>query len=247
MTSTTQRFPRLRQFLAARLSPTELFGLHITAGLALILVAGTLFGFLAHQVVSDAPLTLLDARLARHFHGYAESGWTVLMLALTHAHATVPLLVLAGLFGLYLFGARAYYWLLALAIAVPGGMTLNVLLKQIFQRLRPQFEDPVVTLTTYSFPSGHANGATLLYGMLAAYCVSRQKSRAARLATCLAAAAMAMLVAFSRVYLGAHYLTDVVAGMIEGCAWLTLCLSATITLRRHRRRAGRGGASASQG
>lgn len=242
----TQRFPRTRQFVAARLSPTELYGLHLTAGLVLIVVAGTLFGFLAHHVVTASPLTLLDARLAQHFHGYADSGWTVLMLAVTHAHATVPLLVLAGLFGLYLFGARAYYWLLTLVVAVPGGMTLNVLLKQIFQRMRPQFDEPVVMLTTYSFPSGHANGATLLYGMLAAYCISRQRTRTARVLTCVAAATMAILVAFSRVYLGAHYLTDVVAGIIEGCAWLTLCLTATATLRRRKLLSQRQGAQPGQ-
>ena len=233
-----QVLSRSRQFLAARLTPGEVYGLYLTAGVVLIMAAGLVFGFLAYGVASEAPLTLLDARLAQHFHRYADSGWTVLMLALTNAHATLPLLVWAALFGIYLYSARAHYWLLTLALAVPGGMTLNVLLKHTFQRMRPQFDEPLVTLTTYSFPSGHANGATLLYGMLAAYWVCRCTRPAARVAICTAAAAMVLLVAFSRVYLGAHYFSDVVAGIFGGSAWLTLCVTATSTLRRHRSRQG---------
>jgi undecaprenyl-diphosphatase len=233
-----QRFPRVQRFVAARLSPAEVFGLHLSAGLALLLVAAGMFAFIAHNVVVQAPLTVLDLRIAARFHTYANSGWTVFMLAITHAHATVPLLIWAALFGLYLAGVRAYYWLLTLAVTVPLGMLLNVGLKHIFQRARPAFDEPLVMLTTYSFPSGHAAGSTLLYGVLAAYCVCRLRSRAARCAACIAATTMVLLVCLSRVYLGAHFLSDVMAGITVGICWLTVCITATATFRRHRMRGG---------
>lgn len=229
-----QRFPRLQRFLAARLSPGEVYGLHLSAGLAMILAAGGIFAFIAYHVVTHAPLTVLDLQLAQQFHDFAGSRWTVLMLALTHAHASVPLLILAALFGVYLYGVRAYYWMLAVAATVPLGMLLNVMLKNIFQRARPQFDEPLITLATYSFPSGHAAGSTLLYGVVAAYCVCTFKHRAARILACCAASAMVLLVALSRVYLGAHYLSDVMAGITVGIGWLAVALTAIATLPRRR-------------
>lgn len=230
-----QRFPSVQRFLAARLSPAEVYGLHLTAGLALILAAAGIFAFIAHNVVTQAPLTVLDMRLAQQFHSYAHSGWTVFMLAITHAHATVPLLVLAGLFAIYLYGQRAYDWVATVVATVPVGMMLNVALKHIFQRARPHFEEPLVVLATYSFPSGHAAGSTLLYGVIAAYCVCRLRSQVARIGACTAAATMVLLVCLSRVYLGAHYLSDVMAGITVGIAWLTVCITAVATLKRQRR------------
>lgn len=229
-----QRFPRFSQFLAARLSPYQVYGLHLSAGLALVLAACGIFALIAHNVMLHAPLTVLDMQLAERFNSYTPGGWTVFLLALTHAHATVPLLIWVALFCAYLYGVRHYQWLLTVALTVPSGMLLNVMLKNQFQRMRPQFDEPLVMLTTYSFPSGHANGATLLYGVVAAYCVCQLRSRAARIGACCAAATLALLVAFSRVYLGAHYLSDVMAGMVEGIGWSALCITLVATLRRRR-------------
>ena len=126
-------------------------------------------------------------------------------------------------------------WLLTLLMAVPGGMLLNVLLKSVFQRARPHFDDPLLILDSYSFPSGHTVAATLFYGVLAAYLISLPGMRwGRRLAAALSAVLMVALVALSRVYLGVHYLSDVLAGAAEGCAWLTVCVTASASLRRHR-------------
>ena len=81
-------------------------------------------------------------------------------------------------------------------------------------------------------PSGHTVAATLLYGVLACYFTRRAHSWGARAAIIAAACAMVLLVAGSRLYLGAHYLSDVMAGMLEGCAWLAICVTSVATLRR---------------
>ncbi len=229
-----KRFPRLHRHLAARFSAAEVFGLHLTLGAAAVLLAGWGFGMIAGEVVAGAPLTLLDVRLAHWFHLHKHSGWTPLMLFITHWHQQAGILAMALGFALYLRARRAGWWLLALLLAVPGGMLMNVLLKYTFQRGRPSFDEPLVTLATYSFPSGHASGATLFYGFLAAYLVCMVRHAGARGAVLGGALAMVALVALSRVYLGAHYLSDVLAGIAFGGAWLAICITAISTLRRRR-------------
>ena len=229
-----KRFPRLHHFLAARFNPAGIFGLHLSLGALAMLAAGWGFGLLAHAVVAGAPLTLLDVRLAIWFHHHAHSGWTPFMLFITTWHQQAGILAMALVLALYLRAQGAYYWLLGLVLTVPGGMLLNVLLKYTFHRARPSFDDPLVRLASYSFPSGHASGAALFYGFLAAYLVGVLAQTGARVVLLCAAAGMVALVALSRVYLGAHYLSDVLAGVAFGAAWLALCITAVSTFRRRR-------------
>ncbi len=233
------RFPRLHKHVAARFSVDGAFGLHLTIGAAVMLMMGWIFGQIAEEVVEGEPLTQLDVYLAEWFHQFADSVWTPFMLFITHWHQQAGILAMALALALYLRLRKERYWLLALLLTVPGGMLLNVLLKYTFQRPRPIFDEPLVTLTTYSFPSGHASGSALFYGFLAAYMVCalpRFKQRA--LVACLALV-MVALVALSRVYLGAHYLSDVLAGVAFGASWLAVCITAMSTLRRRARPADR--------
>lgn len=175
-------------------------------------------------------ITLLDLRVAQWFHAHAFEPLTSFMLGVSLLHSTAGALLLAAGFALYLWRRAARRWLLALLLSVPGGMLLNVLLKYVFQRSRPVFEHPLVTLASYSFPSGHTVAATLLYGVLASYLVTERRQAAALVVP--PSVLMVLLVAASRVYLGAHYLSDVLAAMAEGVAWLALCITATSAWRR---------------
>lgn len=232
-----QRFPRFSAFLARRLAPEGVFGLHLSAGVAALLCGAALFGALASAVASQAPITRLDAQLAQYFHTHARPAWTMFMLAVTHLHSQLGVLAMASVLGGYFYRERLHYWLLALAASVPGGMLVNVLLKYSYQRVRPQFDAPLVSLSTYSFPSGHTSGAMLFYGLLVAFLFSRVRAWPARVAIVLLALALVALVGLSRVYLGAHYLSDVLAAAAFGLAWLAVCVTATSTLRRHRAQA----------
>ena len=227
-------FTRLHRFAAARFSPEGEYGLHLTIGVALLLAATAAFARVASAVFSGAPITLLDAELANwlHAHAHASEGLRQFMLLVTHMHSTPGMLVLATLAALWLYRVGQRYWLLALVTAVPGGMMLNVALKHTFERSRPQFEEPLLTLATYSFPSGHTVAATLLYGLLACYVARHARSWTGRLVPALAAALMVALVGMSRMYLGVHYLSDVLAAVAEGCAWLAVCITGAATLNR---------------
>lgn len=229
-----QRFPRLHRHLAARLDPEHALGLHLTVGIALLALAAWLFGAIASEVVAQANITLIDLRLANWFHQFADSAWTPFVHLITNWHHPLGIGLMAALLAAWWYRRGERYWVLALLCAVPGGLLLNVLLKYIFQRARPHFDEPLVNLATFSFPSGHTSGATVLYGMLAAWLVCHCRAKALQGLIVAAAVFMVAAVALSRLYLGAHYLSDVLAGMAVGGAWLAVCITSVSTLRRQR-------------
>jgi undecaprenyl-diphosphatase len=227
---------RLQKIPAARLDPQARSGLTLTAGIALLLVAVCSFGLVAASVTGGGAITVLDLRLASWFHEHAAAGLTPVFLLLTHLHSIASMSLFGALLGLYFYRKQARYWLLLTLIAVPGGMLLNALLKFAFMRARPSFHDPILTLLTYSFPSGHTAATTVFYGIIAAYLCGKTSGWRAPCAIAAAALLMVLLVGLSRIYLGVHYFSDVLAAMAESCAWLVVCIAAVAMLRRRRER-----------
>ena len=129
------------------------------------------------------------------------------------------------LFALLLFFAWKRWWpsLVTLIIAVPGGMLLNEWVKVLVHRHRPFVDGPFVDWSGYSFASGHTIGATLLYGQLLLFLLPLLKTRHSRVLCIFSAASLVLLVGFTRIALGAHFLTDVLAAIFFGIIWLMLC------------------------
>ncbi|HEV7744070.1 MAG TPA: phosphatase PAP2 family protein [Pyrinomonadaceae bacterium] len=180
---------------------------------------------ISEDIVNHEPITTTDIELSNWLHSHATPLLTKAMFVATLFGSTAIGACIAIAFGLYLIRRRHFYWLVALVTAVPGGGLLNKLLKYIFHRPRPLFPDPLLTLSSYSFPSGHTMTATVLYGVIAAYLLSKAKNWRWRVFILLATVSLIVIVGFSRMYLGAHYLSDVLAAIGEGLAWLTLCLT----------------------
>lgn len=204
------------------------------AGWSAFAFAGALFFAIAWNVTASTSLVALDARIATWLHAHATAPLTALMLAVTHLNSTAGITLWSVVFAVVLARLRERYWILTLALSVCGAMLLNLLLKGAYERLRPHFDDPLVTLGTYSFPSGHTTAAVAFYGVLAAFLVSRFYDTRKRAACVAGAIAAVALVAFSRMYLGAHYLSDVVAAVCSSTAWLVLCLAGGHALARGR-------------
>lgn len=223
------------RFLRARLSPEGYLGLHLTTGALVLVAAGAFFGAIAGQVTAGAPITVLDLQIAQWLHARATPALTSALLLLTHLHGITAISIWTIVLACYLTSRREWYWLLSTAVAVAGGMLLNVAMKYAFHRARPSFDEPLLTLSTYSFPSGHTAASTLFYGVLAAYLCSRVCGHAKRVLIVAAAMMLVALVGFTRMYLGVHYFTDVAAAMAEGCAWLALTLTTVSTFRRRGR------------
>lgn len=192
------------------------------------MICGALFLAIAWNVSARSALVAFDLRAAHWLHADARANAATarFFLVLTDLHSPVGIALLGAIFGAVLWRLRERYWLLTLAVSVAGGLFVNFVLKMAYERLRPRLDEPLVSLESYSFPSGHTAGAVLFYGVLAAFLVSRFFDWRARAASVAGACVMVVLVAFSRVYLGAHYVSDVVAAACSSLAWLTLCLSA---------------------
>lgn len=176
----------------------------------------------------------LDSDVAYWLHRHPQDLLTQVLLLLTSAHGVAGATALSLAVAAFLLKEKHWYWLLALALTVPGGMLLNALLKHSYQRVRPRFDNPLLTLGSYSFPSGHTANATLFYGFLAAFLVSRVRDWRWRGLIIALALGMIALVGFSRMYLGVHYLSDVVAAFVVMLAWLAVCLYSVDALRRRR-------------
>lgn len=188
-----------------------------------VLACAGILLFLALQVILQGPLTRVDQEVTLFFALRRQEWLTRLTLFVADAHETIRVLGATALIAMWRFWRRDLRDVRLLAV-VPAGMLLNLGLKHLVQRPRPVLEEPLVHISTYSFPSGHAIASTVFYGALCALVFAHTRSPVWRTLAVLAAMAMVLLVSFSRVYLGAHYLSDVIAGAAEGLACLLLFL-----------------------
>lgn len=196
--------------------------LHARAALPLLVLGGGAFAALAADLLLQGPVTAADAGVSRWLYRNAGAAFTALMAAFSAVHGTWPLLAMSAAAVLALWWRRQRAWAAALVLCVPGGMLLNYAVKHAFQRARPAF-DGAAAIASYSFPSGHAAGATLWWGFMLVWLFAHRADGRTRIAGATLAAAMVLLTALSRVYLGAHYLSDVLAAIGEAAAWLALC------------------------
>jgi undecaprenyl-diphosphatase len=122
------------------------------------------------------------------------------------------------------------------ALTMIGAGLLNITLKLAFKRPRPV---PFFNLSppeTYSFPSGHSLTSAVFFGALAAILTARIKSKRVRLAIWIVSTTMFLLIGLSRIYLGVHYTTDVIAGFVAALIWILVVRFVEIGLVRRRRR-----------
>jgi undecaprenyl-diphosphatase len=225
-------------FIGRRLSPGEYLGLYLTVGLFLSLGAAALFAVIAHGVVQERGLTSLDERIKDDLHAHALASpatrtW-VEFLTEMGSFRTLSLLGV-GVALLLLIRRRqrlALVWLIALA----GSGLLDAWLKSLFQRERPSFEVSFVKEPTLSFPSGHSMASIVAYGMLGYLLMMVTSGRWPRIAIVAALSLLVLGIGFSRVYLGAHYFSDVLGGFLAGTVWLACCISSIETVRRRKRR-----------
>ncbi len=211
-------------------------GLILVVGFVLALGAGALFAAIADGVLDDKTV-LLDEQFGTWLLSTATPTRSLILFTLTQL-AGLPVVVIStcvasGL--LWRNGRRRHAVLLLVAVA--GAGVLNVLLKGIFVRPRPTFPDIYYQEIGFSFPSGHAMLSVVLYGTLAYVIGKTLPSRRARIVLAVGAAIIALIIGFSRIYLGVHYLSDVLAGWSAGLCWLAACILADefVAMRFQRR------------
>ncbi|WDZ95802.1 phosphatase PAP2 family protein [Herbaspirillum sp. WKF16] len=155
------------------------------------------------------------------FHAHACPLLDQVMVAITHMGSALVLAPLEIVFLCWLLGRRRTAIAIFLAAAVGGGAALNSVFKGVFLRSRPELWGTLVSEHSYSFPSGHAMHTMALFVALAF--AFRNEARGRWHFPFGLGLVFVFLVGFSRVYLGVHYPSDVLAGWMAAIAWVALC------------------------
>jgi membrane-associated phospholipid phosphatase len=178
------------------------------------------------------PLAGIDHGVALWFHAHLTPTFVSVLRGITEFGSSEWIAIVLSIAVLFFVFKRWWPSLLMTVVAIPGGMLLNEWIKILVHRHRPFADGWFVDWSGYSFASGHTIGATLLYGQLALFFIPVIKSRGGRVLLFSAATFVIVLVGFSRIALGAHYLTDVLAGIFLGTSWLALCVLVSRPLQR---------------
>jgi len=207
--------------IPARPSPEGFLALCPALGLGLFLLGGLIFGILAYNVRTNGPLLAWDIPIDQSLHIYATHdswlGFDAMRFSGSLGREIAGAVTV--LLGLYWLWKRHWRALSMLLIGVAGGGIWFERLSNMFGRHRPVFPDPLDPLPGPGFPSGHSMTAILLYWLILDLILPRLPSWRWRLLAALDAALIILLVGYSRLYMGSHYLTDVLGGYTFGLAW----------------------------
>ncbi len=194
--------------------------------LALVITAAVLsaiaFARIAEDYLTNDPLARWDVSFARWLSGERSTLGTDLFRVLTFLGSPAAVLTIAAAVCIVLYRRRQLVEAVLLPVVLGGGELLNLILKLSFHRSRPELG--FVELDTYSFPSGHAMISTAGYGALT-YLAWIHLGNGRRLMLLAGTLVLVALIGFSRLYLGVHYLSDVLAGVAGGAFWLSVSIA----------------------
>lgn len=205
-----------------------------------VLVAGTWSFIELADEVREGTTNDLDKKLLRAFRNPNDLSDPLgprsveeAVRDITALGSVMVLSLVTGAVAGFLLLTRKYHALLLLAAALSGGLLLNSSLKAFFNRPRPEYVTALHHVDSYSFPSGHSLLAAVIYLTLGALLARLVARRPLKIYVLGFAAFLSFLVGVSRVYLGVHYPTDVLAGWTVGLLWAILCwLTARYLQRR---------------
>ena len=198
--------------------------------------AGLFFALWSWLVLDGQALPNFDLACAKYWRDWSEvhQGPWEFMVFLTDLGGVASMTLLAIMGSIWQTAIKHRTLAIAWLGIVIGGGLLDQGCKKVFNRDRPleSLRDRAVLETNKSYPSGHSMGCAIGYGMLAYALILPQRRRPRRRAALLLMTALVLAIGFSRIYLRAHWFSDVVGGWTIGIAWLFLCLG---WLERRRR------------
>ena len=229
-----RRVAIISRFLASRLDRQSYLGLHLTLSLILASLAVWASSALLDAVLDNATLVHLDIMIDAWVHARANPTGLIVSRAISDG-GSPAVMALIGVIGGIVLIVRGRTTRLATWVAVfGGGWILERVLKIVVHRTRPAFTPTRASEFTMSFPSGHSMMCIMAIGMLVyVLLVPNPPARPWREVLVGVAASIVLAVGISRVYLGAHYPSDVLGGYAFGIAWLAVCVGVSgIALHR---------------
>ena len=209
------------RFVVARFQPSAALGLSLTVGLVVIGLTGWAFGAITQDVLGHEEAIRLDGPANRFFIHHRTAGLTTAMKALTFLGSAPVLIGLIGAVGLAWWWRRRTWRPLAVAVgAWIGSAILTDTVKALIDRARPPATEWIGTASGGSFPSGHTSDSVAVYGILAALVAASTPYWSRKVGLWAGALIVWVVVGITRLYLGVHWLTDVLGGYALGGLWL---------------------------
>ncbi len=219
-------YPNAWHFISRRFSREEPFGVRLTIGAAISFVFLYLFLGIVEDLIFKDPLVKSDLRVMSLLQIFRASAFDHVMLFFTYLGNWQIVIAGTALLATYLALSRRWPWCVALLVSIVGGEGIVWAIKSLSGRPRPDLANALVPAQGPSFPSGHAFVAFAFYGLVAWFVINHVKVWWARLLLALLAAIGIVALGFSRVYLGVHWPSDVLASFAAGAAWLTILITA---------------------
>lgn len=192
-----------------------------SVAISLCILFGVAFIFIVTAILSET-INSFDRSIIDTIQGLETPWLTPIMLTFTFIGSTkVVMLLIIAVTALLLWGMRARRQAYFFFFAMIGTGVLNQTLKFIFKRVRPEFHR-LIEVGGYSFPSGHTMMSFSFYLLLAYILWRRTRSTSGKVALVAFAIVMFSMIAISRIYLGVHYPSDILGGMMASAFWLTL-------------------------
>jgi undecaprenyl-diphosphatase len=195
----------------------------LAVAVAAALFAALAYARIAEDYLTNDPLARWDVSFAHWLSEHRSGVGTDFFRVFTDIGSPAGALAIGTVACLILYRRRRLVDAALIPLVLAGAELLNTVLKLAFHRPRP--EVAFVHLDTYSFPSGHAMVSTAMYGALAYLAWSRVRTGRGRFALVAGTVVLLSLICFSRLYLGVHYLSDVLAGAAGGAFWLALAIA----------------------
>ena len=211
-------------------------GVFLVGGAVIAIIATIAFAEIAETVLAGGTQAF-DVAVLQWLHAHQHPLLTQLMVEMTYLGTGTVVIVVVGVAALFLWHTEHKHSARLLLAATIGNIVLNGTLKFVYHRARPTVFEWQTTAVSSSFPSGHAMSATVVYGTVAYLLMRLQKHVWAKALTLCTAVLLVLLICLTRLYLGVHYPSDVLGGIVVGLAWAAFCmatLEASLAIARQR-------------
>ncbi len=211
-----------KKLLKNRLNSKLFTGLPLTGLVIIFLIFLSTFVGITQQVVTSAPITKIDVAFDNFLYSIRTPAMAQVFYSITWFANQMTIIVLATLSLLYLYFKKEGAYLYSLALTLAGTETSVYLIKIFINRQRPLADIAYYIESSLSFPSGHASIAIAFYGFITYYVIRHILQKGNKLFIISTGATLITLIGFSRLYLGVHFLSDVLGGFLIGGLWLVV-------------------------
>lgn len=209
------------------LQSPDLLMRHPASSATLIIICIMIFGILAYFVQQNGSFVKWDLDVVNRMHATALSSpaWIKNVMISGYYIGQHGYIATGFILGIYFLIKRFWKEFFMVVVLYAGQGILFLSFTSLIARPRPVFSENIGGVISYaSFPSGHMISSVIMFGLLAYFIVPKISSRAGKAAAILLAMLLVLFIGYSRFFMGAHYITDVIAGIALGVAWVTLAI-----------------------